>query len=191
MDEKLIQFIKKHVEIGSDMSKVKQALLSAGWEVKIIEAHIEHVLKSKRVKRELPKIISPLNIAIAVSIIIAIGLYFFSNIKIGGREVNKTENNAEETSKKDIKILNTAIINNDSSACEGISDINLKEQCLTRLEPPVYVNLTNTTCDANCQSIQLLNMALITNNNTLCFKIIEPSIKENCKQVFMKKGGAT
>ena len=55
MDQRLIDFIKKHVEIGSDILMVKELLLNAGHDIYIVEEHINHVLRDKKVKEFIVK----------------------------------------------------------------------------------------------------------------------------------------
>ena len=55
MNEKLIEYLKKHVEKGTDMEKVKQALLGAGHDISTIEEHINHVLKYKKSREFIKK----------------------------------------------------------------------------------------------------------------------------------------
>ena len=55
MNERLIEFLKKHLERGSDMKEVKQALLSAGHDIYTVEEHMNHVLKYKKAREFIKK----------------------------------------------------------------------------------------------------------------------------------------
>ena len=50
MDEKLLKFIEKHIEIDSDIDKVKQTLLNVGHGLNVVEEHIAHALKNKKLR---------------------------------------------------------------------------------------------------------------------------------------------
>jgi len=47
MDEKLLNYIKKHLEIGTDIQLVRQALLNAGYYIETVEEHINYAIQSK------------------------------------------------------------------------------------------------------------------------------------------------
>ena len=50
MNEKLAEYIKKHVEHGTNIDELKQSLLNAGHDISIVEQYINYVVRHRKIK---------------------------------------------------------------------------------------------------------------------------------------------
>ena len=180
-DKKVKEFIVKHVKIGTDIERIKQALLDAGYDIKIVEEHIEHALKLKKKIRNI-------NILLAVSLltlflILVIGFFYIFNFD---KETKSIEQNVQtfDTNEyqKNLEIFNQALIDKNISICEEINDIDLSNECKSKLQQRQNQN-NNQSCDETCVNKQFLNNALISRNSSYCLEITNPAMKNQCEQI--------
>ncbi len=183
MDERLIDFLKKHMERGSDMDKVKQALLNAGHDIYTVEEHLRNALEDKNNMRH--KLTTPtLSIAVLIIVVIisAAGFYYFPDLYKKTDSVINESRNAEIENQKNLEMFNKALITNDMTACNNIQDDKLKEECQGKL----LFNISNATRENASEELQLgneiLNKALITHNKSLCVEIMDEIMKNICEQ---------
>ena len=131
MDERLISFIKKHLEKGVHESRIRQFLLRAGYDVKLIEEHISHAMKTRK-RRNYASM--EWAVAIAAAILL-LGFYFshLNNAKINAQIKTNVYGDKGVEYKENLKGLNRALIANDASLCSSINDSSLSEECRKKL----------------------------------------------------------
>lgn len=181
MNERLLEYLRKHIEKGSDMENVKQALIRAGHDIKIVEEHINQAIENQiNKKQRIRKYVAISIIGLAAVVILFIAFYFFPYYKKTDLAVNETQ--LVDINKKNLEIFNKALISNDTTICEQIEDNKLKEECKRKFG----YNISNETIDEAFESKELLNKALINHNISLCVEIKDDTIKEQCEQILEK-----
>ena len=190
MNERLIEFIKKHIEIGHDTAKIKQVLVNAGHDIAIVEEHINHVIKSKKNRKENKIYIIMAAFAVIAAIAIIVSVFEFSNLSLNKKTVS-TYNESREAEikfKNNLDIFNKALMGNDTSVCNKIGDENLKNECRNNF---LAINASNQTagafCNQECIDKNLINKALINNNLSICSEIRYNTIRSQCEQILMKR----
>lgn len=183
MNEKLVEYLKKHAEIGSDINKVKRALINVGWDAKTVEEHISHVFRAKKESKK-PLKTGFLFLIVIFVLIVAASAYYLSGFK---KEEKTAVAALIKPADRSMEFFNLALLKSDISACDEIKDANLKQECHKKFLPAMG-NATQE-CDAVCKNKELLNRALISSNATLCLEIADAPTKENCERAFAKKNG--
>lgn len=178
MNQKLIEFIKKHLKKGIEIQKIKHFLINSGYELKIVEEHIEYAINSSRHK----KYLSTITIILAVLSISAIGFYLFSPNKKTDLKFNG-KTNAKIEYHQDIGLFNEALIANDTSICNSISDKQLKHECEIQFLFNTYNETNKKFCDALCINKNFLDKALIKRDISSCSNITDVSIKKECQRI--------
>ncbi len=184
MDERLIGYIKRNVERGHDIEKIKQVLINAGHDIRVVEGHAAHVL---RLKKKNTKYISIALVFLAILILVIGGYYligYYKKPKITA--VNQIQS-AELQQQKNLADFNNALISNDQSLCNNINDERLREECQRRF----LSNISNEAIEINeslvvKESKELLNKALINHNTSICTEIKDDTIKNQCEQILTR-----
>ena len=174
MDEKLVEYIKKHVEHGTNIDELKQSLLNAGHDISIVEQHINYVVRHRKIKD-----------------------YIKRHVKIGsdidklkqylvraGYDINIVEehiNDALKAEKKRKKILigfALAVILILISAT-GFYSFEFMNKKLS-----LPINESREAEIKYKQNIEIFNQALISNDSNVCDKIVDNKLKEDCQRKF-------
>lgn len=156
INKHLIEYIQKNLEAGYPGAAIKQALLKAGYEINIVEKHIEHVLEVKRAQLEHMK------------------KYLKPSPKVKTAE-ESIKHAASLKTRKKILTASIAIIAIIISVIGFyyFSDFNKKTE----------VKSESIVGDEN-KNLDLLNNALIKNDESLCNNIEDANLREQCKNAF-------
>jgi len=193
MNQKLVEYIRKHLRAGHHPDKIKMVLLKAGWHTGIIEEHIAHVLSSRskaniidNIKQNLGAnaeryfIVALVVIGVIVIVIASLG-HFFSYDKEA--EIISPGLGTGSTPKENLNLFNKALIENDKDACSQIGEDNLREEC----ENNFIFN--ETFCDnEDCKDEGLFNRALVESNESLCSHITDGILRQQCVGIFNETG---
>ena len=93
---------KNHVEKGFDIYKVKQALLNAGYDIKIVEEQLSKVLEEDTKNKNKIKILKYSIAAIFLVAIICSVFYYFSIFDNNNAAYQINETRTEEITQKKI-----------------------------------------------------------------------------------------
>lgn len=190
MDQRLTEYIRKHIELGHHPEKIKRVLLNSGWNAEVIEAHLKHALgfKPKKSFADSIKRESSSNsekyfiiglIVVFVVVILFMGLNYFFDF--GSRNDDKKETAIAgnfEPDENTQDLLNRALISNDPAICNQIMDNAVREEC-----KKIFFR-NETACDEKCEDSKIFNLAIINNNESLCAGIINESSRQNCFSFF-------
>lgn len=185
MNERLLEYLKKHIEKDSDMEKVKQALIRAGHDIKIVEEHVNQAIENQiNKKQRIRKHVAISIIGLAAAVILFIAFYFFPYYKKTDLAVNETQ--LAEINLKNLESFNQALITNDTDICDKIEGSALKNECKRKFEDDL--NKTEEKISFNeTADKKSFNMALINHNASICLEITDDSLKNQCGQILMKK----
>lgn len=196
MNEQLIQYIKKNLEVGYSQEAIFNALLRGGYDADTSRQHMSFVINQRGYNAAIqnknvqganvknyetynakPKSSSAkiLTITLIIILISVVAFFYFTNdMKVEG---------AIETNEPDyeLDLLNKALIEHDPLICEQITDAAVKEQCKKSLLPE-----SNEPCDEKCEDTNLLNKALIDRDEKECAGIKNKAVKESCISNFNK-----
>lgn len=185
MNEKLIEYLKKHLESGSDMEKVRQALVNAGHDIKIVEEHMNHILKYKKSRDYIKKHIDfGLDIGKARQNLLNAGydIHIVEEQLRSALENDKNRRHKIKTLKLSIAAVILAIIISvagfyffsrlDNKKVPGFDDLRIQE---TKYQKDL--DIFNETADK-----EILNRALINHDVKICDEIAGDSIKSICRK---------
>lgn len=178
MNEKLIEYLKEHVEKGSDMERVKQALLNAGHDIYTIEEHINHVLKHKKAMEYIKKHIEIGSDIDKVKQALLNAGYDISIVEEQLRSALEDDKNRRHKP-KNINLPIAVIILVVIISVAGFyyfSNLNKKTDLTineSRIEEIKYQ-----------KNLDIFNQALITNDTNVCDKIEGGALRNECQRKF-------
>jgi len=183
----IIEYVEKELSRGIHIDFIKKALLEVGHDIMDVEEAIMHIHK-KRGKKEhnAGKFLIPI---VIILILVFLGL-FLREKEIGeeATEVVESEtdvnldaewfNKAMSEENEDLKLLNDAIIFDDVSICEQITNEDIKSQCLD-VVPQKKENISESNVIEKSDS-DFFNDAIIFNDVSICEQIDDAEMKEQC-----------
>ena len=200
MDEKLIEYIEKRMELGHEIEEIKKTLQEAGHDISVIEQHLNHVMNRKNVEEKMKEFIKKhMKRGVGKD---KIREYL---VNAGHREdvVEKNINNAIRKRKNSqiirlsfgIGIIVATVIILYLFGFGGKSHTNIAEKqfadsnlsILSPTEPlsPSGAPSVKEECDQACKDKPLLDKAIVTRDITICNDLKDPSSKTWC-QDFLK-----
>lgn len=188
MNQKLVEYIKKNLEVGYTKEAIMQALLRAGYDINAAKSHIAYAINfedkhDENINKRLIISAGILLVVMGVIIVPFVLFYFQFGNKEDSKEVNIVNSKDIERSNEDLNLLNLALIEHNPTICENITNNNTREQC-NSIFMDKYIN---ETCDKECQDKKILNQALIRNNISICLGIKNKEVKESCINIFGNK----
>ncbi|MBS3104980.1 hypothetical protein J4234_01875 [Candidatus Woesearchaeota archaeon] len=177
MDERLVEFIKRSLESGYDINRIKQALLDAGHDLKIVEEHISHVAKPQQNQKKLREFIKK-------HVEKGSGMEKIKQDLVNaGHDIEAVEEyiSHELMAKKNRKyaMLSLVAVLVIVIAIAGIYYFSASAK-KTRLG----VDNPEEKVARNQKDIENFNKALLNNDNSSCDMILDVSLKSECQKRF-------
>ena len=174
MNESLIEYIRKHLEYGTDIDKVKKTLLDAGHDIGIVEQHINHVLKHRKLKWFIKK-----HVKIGTDID-RLKQYLLN----AGYDINIVEEHINDAlkAKKNKKyiLISVVLILVVLVASFGIYYYTINFKKTTQ----IVINETKEAEIKYQKNLEILNKAIIANDSSACQSIDENMLKTECQKKF-------
>lgn len=175
MNDKLIEWIKTNVEKGHEVHKIRQALLRAGHDIRVVEQHLNHVLKHRKLKEYIKR-----HVRIG-SDIDRLKQYLLN----AGYDINIVEEHVNDAlkEKKNKKRILTTIIAAISililivgffyyySGSNKKTGLEIDESKIAEIKYQ--------------KGLEIFNRALISNDTAICDEIEDSNLKEVCKRRFL------
>ena len=177
MNEELSEYIRRKMERGTDVEELKQALLSAGHEIRVVEEHINHVLKHRKLKEFIKK-----HVEIGTDIHKLRQYLINAGYDIKIIEGHISESLEHKKKKKNILIIVLII----AIAILVLGFFSLKSSYFENVnqKTEIKINESNNQNIEYQNNLGFFNKALVSKDVAFCDKINDSNLNEECKRKF-------
>lgn len=177
MNERLVEFIKRSLENGHDINRIRQALLDAGHDLKIVEEHISHVANPQQNQKKLKEFIKK-HVEKGSDM-----EKIRQNLVNVGHDIEIVEEyiNHELMAKKKRKYVILSLV---AVLVIAIAIIGIYYFSASAKKTKLAIGNPKEAEFRNKKDIENFNKALLSNDNSLCDTILDISLKSECQKRF-------